>query len=111
MPDPENFLLGFNLHVGLKVHGYICTYTHASHEVIKRYQEYKYNMTLKFRNTGQGDYHALYHFILDLSKEEKIIYGIKNPYRCIIDPVEDRNIEGKEEGELTFYLVGHSYRA
>lgn len=111
MPEPEKFLLGFNLKVGLKQNGYVCTHANANHKVIRRYQEYKYDIILTFKNEGHGDYHALYHFILDLSNEKHIIYGIKNPYLCIIDPIEKENIIGNEDKEVTFYLVGHSYRS
>ena len=38
-----------------------------------------------------------------------IIYGIRNPYRCTIDPPRYGDIVD-DNGHITFHLTGHSYR-
>ncbi len=95
MPDPKDFLDGFNLRVGFEIAGYKCIKANANHVAIKMYHEYEYYITLSFkRQSSNANYHELYHYVLDLSYEKKTIYGVRNPYRCNIDPVSDDNITG-----------------
>lgn len=110
MPDAADFLDGFGLIEGTEMAGYRLTRASSSHETIRRYQEYRYDITLVFTNLGQGVYENLYGEVLSLISQERIIYGIRNPYRCIIDTPQYGDIEGESDGTIIFHLTGHSYR-
>jgi hypothetical protein len=114
MPDARKFLGngdgGFNLVPGRYVGGYKLVSADSSHESIRRYQEYKYDIVLNFVNMGRGAYDDLYSGLYKIISEEHIIYGVRNPYRCIIDPIMPGSIILENDNSITFYLVGHSYR-
>ena len=111
MPGPEEFLEGFGLIKGKKIAGYTLTSATATHESIKRYQEYRYNITLTFRNNGSGTYENLYLSLHPYLVLEHTIYGIRNPYRCIIDEPQDGDVDIHSDGSIIFHLTGHSYRS
>ena len=108
MPEPAEFLHGFGLHEQKIYNGYILENAYATHKSIKRYQEYYYNIQLVFKNLGTGNYNDLYNTIQQITKESHIIYGVRNPYKCIIDPPKD--ITTDNNGNVIFNLIGHSYR-
>jgi len=110
MPDASEFLAGFGLIQGTQFDGYILASATSTHESIKRYQEYKYSITLTFKNLGNGTYNNLYLALYQNISQEHIIYGIRNPYRCIIDVPQSGNIFEEDDGTITFHLTGHSYR-
>ena len=110
MPDASEFLSGFGFIQGSQISGYILTTTTSTHEAIKRYHEYKYSITLIFKNLGTGIYENLYASIYEKIIQEHIIYGIRNPYRCVIDIPQYGDILQDEGGTITFHLTGHSYR-
>jgi hypothetical protein len=109
MPESAEFLHGFGLDQGMSANGYILKVSHATHKAIKRYQEYYYEITLVFSNLGQGNYNNLYYTVDNLISQEHIIYGVRNPYRCIIDPPKQGDIV-QDNNDIIFNLVGHSYR-
>ena len=110
MPDARDFLAGFGLTRGINLAGYRLDQASSTHTSIKRYHEYEYNITLEFTNLGAGIYNNLFFELMSLISGERIIYGIRNPYRCIIDPPQYGNVEQDQNGTVTFYLTGHSYR-
>lgn len=109
MPHAAEFLAGFGLTTGTQISGYRLDQASATHVSIKRYQEYQYDITLKFTNLGSGKYENLYANVLRIISQEHIVYGIRNPYRCIIDRPQQGDIID-ENGTIIFHLTGHSYR-
>jgi len=109
MPDASQFLSGFGLLVGSSFGGFILSNAVSTHESIKRYQEYKYIITLTFTNSGSGIYEDLYRDLLLHITQTPIIYGIRNPYRCTIDLPKYGDIEG-DDNVTIFHLTGHSMR-
>ena len=110
MPDAAQFLSGFGFTRGSQFGGYILTNATSTHESIKRYQEYKYEITLTFTNQGVGNYNNLFHLVMEKISQQPIIYGIRNPYRCIIESPQYGDIL-EDDRTITFNLHGHSYRA
>lgn len=110
MPEAAEFLSGFGFTSGAQFDGYRLSSATSTHETIKRYQEYRYNIKLVFINLGNGTYETLYPLIADKIFQEHIIYGIRNPYRCIIDPPKMGDIVEDDNKTITFNLMGHSYR-
>jgi hypothetical protein len=110
MPEAAEFLAGFGLIPGTQFDGYVLSSATSTHESIKRYQEYLYSITLIFKNSGSGTYNDLYLAVYRQISQEHIIYGIRNPYRCVIDVPQYGNILEQQDGTITFHLTGHSYR-
>lgn len=110
MPEAAEFLAGFNLLSGHVFANYILNSAISTHESVKRYQEYLYHITLVFKKIGKGSYSDLFDAVMAEISQEHIIYGIRNPYRCIIDPPVEGNILEDTDGTITFKLTGHSYR-
>lgn len=107
MPNSHDFLSAFGLINGAQFDGYILAHAASTHESVKQYQEYRYNITLVFRNTGTGTAEKLSAAVNSAISQQHIVYGIRNPYRCVID--HPRNIS-IATGTITYDLVGHAYR-
>jgi hypothetical protein len=113
MPKAQEFLKGFKLIPHTIFGGYELIKATASHETIKRYQEYQYSITLVFMgdaNYTNQNYKDLFNAVMEEIRREPIIYGVRNPYRCTIEPPSRGDITGVLEGPITFKLIGHSYR-
>ena len=118
MPEASEFLAGFNLVKGRIFASYILENATSSHESIKKYHEYMYKITIQFKSlapaaiapTTDQLYQSLYEAVISEISKEPIIYGIKNPYRCIIDPPQIGDIIEESDGSIIFKLTGHSYR-
>lgn len=113
MPNANKFLSGFGLTKGFHLAGYILSEVSSTHVTIKRYQEYRYDITLiftKLDNVSNVSYEQLYTQLLPIISEEHIIYGVSNPYRCVIDEPKDGDIYIHDDGSIEFQLTGHSYR-
>lgn len=108
MPEAPQFLAGFNLINGNQIGGYTLVSATSTHESIKRYQEYQYHITLIFR--GGNNYQTLYHDLLALIQKTPVIYGVRNPYRCNIDPPLSGDVLQQANGDIVFHLLGHSHR-
>jgi hypothetical protein len=109
MPHSDEFLKGFGLKKGKIYGGYILEKIESKHIQIKMYQEYLYPIILVFRKTNQSRYEKLYNDLMDDIEKEHVIYGKRNPYRCIIDSPKHGDIIDHDE-KITFHLTGHSYR-
>ena len=117
MPNANEFLLGFGFTRGLKLAGYTLINATSTHETIKRYNEYRYDIILLFQNNDHRmgasslqQYDDFSDEIMNIISEEHIIYGIRNPYLCKIDLPIEGDIFQDEYGDITLYLTGHSYR-
>ncbi|CAH6419101.1 Hypothetical protein HVR_LOCUS295 [uncultured virus] len=110
MPEAAEFLAGFHFIQGTIFANYTLVSATSTHESVKRYHEYRYNITLVFKNNGGGLYENLFYAVMAETTQEHIIYGIRNPYRCIIDAPQYGDIEEESDGTITFKLIGHSYR-
>jgi len=113
MPDVPEFLKGFNLIKGNNFDGYTLENVEASHEVVRKYREYKYpiSLTLKKRSkNGGSDSSSISELLPSLNEEikkEHIIYGIRNPYRCFI---KFQSLS-KNSDTVVVKLMGIAYRA
>lgn len=64
MPDATQFLNWFGLIQCSQFGGYSLDSATSTHESVKRYHEYKYDITLIFKNRGYGNYNYLFqHYI------------------------------------------------
>jgi len=111
MPEPIDFLYGFGLIRGRDFDGYKLTNTVASHVTVRRYQEYRYSITLTFTNSGSGTPASLLQSLTPVVSQEHIIYGIRNPYRCLIDIPRQEDLTALDSKTIVVQLTGHSYRA
>lgn len=110
MPKADAFLRGFGLTSGKTLAGYTLISATSTHVPIKRYHEYRYDITLTFKNNGTGMYENLFHALYPYISLEHTIYGTRNPYRCIIDDPQDGHIDVLSDGTVIFRLTGHSHR-
>lgn len=114
MPEPAEFLHGFHLTKGLTINQFTLVEATATHQVVKRYQEYRYQLTLKFQQIKQiteANFFSLYDQLMPIIKQEPIIYGLRNPYRCRIETPQTDDIYLENDHLIVFKLIGHSYRA
>lgn len=110
MPTPVKFLHAFGFIDGSKFDGYILKYTSSSHKTIRRYQEYEYDIELKFKNMGNGNWDDLFNIIVEHISNEYNLKGVRNLYRSIIDYPKHGDAHLDNNGDITIYLIGHSYR-
>ena len=111
MPVAADFLNGFGFIVGRKFDGFELTQAVSTHESVKRYQEYRYAIELTFAVRGATAKHFdLLKALLPTIQEQHIIYGIRNPYRCVIDTPDVTAISDTHDEHIMIKLVGHSYR-
>lgn len=108
MPHAAEFLTGFGFILHKDYSGFILTKLTSSHIVIKQYHEYRYDIVLEFKGTGPFD--SLSDSLVPLIVQEHIIYGVRNPYRCIIDAPKPGDIIQTEYDTYVIKLTGHSYR-
>ena len=106
MPESDQFLRGFGLIPQSKFGIFTLLKSSATHEVIRRYQEYRYNITLVFDKNVNVD--NLKSALLPTLQQQHIIYGVRNPYLCVIDynhiNIKQTNID------TSIFFTGHSYR-
>ena len=108
MPELNEFLHGFNLIKDTNYGGYIIEKIDASHQAVVKYREYKYPITLYFRKTDRRTNKEQLMLALNLEiNKQHIIYGIRNPYRCVIQ-FQSLNDNGDN---VVVKLMGLSYRA
>src|SRR5438132_7063222 len=95
MPKPTSFLKGFGLTRGASMGGYILTSVNSTHEVVTRYREYYYAITLTFTPSEEANKQNLIREITAITSHSHIVnseYG--NPYKCVIDRPSRSNFEG-----------------
>ena len=114
MPNAQEFLNGFGLVPGTMFADYQLVTATATHQTIKRYQEYEYHITLVFMghapNMNDTHYRKLFDVVMATTTQQHTIYGVRNPYRCTIENPTYGSITGTPSGPITFTVVGHSYR-
>lgn len=114
MPEVNAFLHGFNLVKGHKYGLYEIISVSATHNQIIRYKEYKYNIKIILQSnkpSSESEYKVFFNKLMDSIDGPKIInsaYG--NPYKCIIDNIEEGHIIDNDNDQIIVYLTGHSYR-
>lgn len=111
MPEAHEFLEGFGFTQGAVIGGYTLVQANATHKAVRRYQEYEYKLKLVFRPSGRGSYAALDAALHNIISQQHIIYGVRNPYRCVIDMPSHGDIIQEANGDIEVHLNGHSYRA
>lgn len=111
MPTPDKFLRSFGFVSGAHFDGYTLEHVSSTHDTIKRYNEYEYDIQLTFENARDGSLDKLFDIILKQVSYEHIVKGARNPYRCVIDQFSHHDIQQNKNGDITINLVGHSYRA
>jgi len=108
MPKPEKLLSHFGFKRNLTLGNYELKEVKSSHNIIKRFDEYSYDIELTFRPLKDSDYNELYHKLLGMIKSPKIIKGIRNPYKCRI--YQPYDIVELNNSDIIFYLNGHAKR-
>jgi hypothetical protein len=110
MPKAAKFLASFGFREGSQFDDYILDVARAEEIVIKRYQEYKYNIRLEFEDIGNGTWDKLYNILKKTITQEHIVKGVRNPYKCVIDSINHGDAHEDEHGIVIVYLTGHAYR-
>ena len=112
MPDPGRFDKGFNLENNSKFGKYIIA-SHSNVETaIRSYQEYSYNITIKFINNRGGvftfpEINDLKNVFESSISSDRIIYtAYGNPYNCSLR-VKNSYTDGVY---YVFECEGHAYR-
>jgi len=59
MPTTEKFLSSFGFIKGTQFDDYILEEVTSTHNTIKRYQQYEYDIYLRFYNDGKGTWESL----------------------------------------------------
>ena len=109
MPTSEKFLTEFGFIKDKEFSGYILDSIVAEHIVIERYQEYEYQIDLMFANdNNQGNYKDLTKILRETTSKQHDIKGIRNFYRCEIDPYYE--IYREYNGDVMVFMTGHAYR-
>lgn len=106
MPKAKEFVAAFGLAVGAEIGGYRLTNVQATESVVKRYQEYSYAISLRATKTT-GTTASFRSSLQEITSQEKIVYGVRNPYLCTIDPEPLIISEGTE---ILAMLTGHAHR-
>ena len=111
MPDPQQFLAGFNLTQGHQVDGFTIKTATASHHAIRQYHEYSYDISLFVtKKSGQvGDTHTLLLALDMMTRGERQIMAVRNYYTCSIETPHESDIVSEGDG-YRITLRGHSYR-
>lgn len=109
MPNANKFRLGFGLRKGHLRAGYKLVDVNVGHELVQRYREYRYPISMTWRATNlRSNESALLddlHHELSGSRVIKSAYG--NPYKCNITGIKPtRNIDGT----VTVEATGRCYR-
>jgi hypothetical protein len=114
MPEVGAFLQGFGLTKGHKYGQYEIISVTATHKQIIRYKEYRYDIKIILqcnKKISEAEYKTFFHQLMDNTDGPKIInsaYG--NPYKCVIDNIEEGHIIDNDNDQLIVHLTGHSYR-
>ena len=86
MPEPKAFLSGFNIYEGLTINNFTLKSINIEHNVIIRYHEYEYPITLTFTRQDNENINKLLTHLNNYTSQYKIIYSAYgNPYKCTID--------------------------
>lgn len=109
MPSPDAFLHAFQLSEGKILGSYRLDKIAITEETVSRYYHYRYNIDLTLVRAKIGSMTSTYHKLLSLLQQEPIAYGVRNPYRCSIEPLDDANIT-EQGNELHIHLIGHAKR-
>lgn len=113
MPSEEEFLEGFGLVRGTDYGGYFLVDSKSTHQQVKLYAEYVYHITLVFRTHNNRDNVTAFHTMINKLQEQiskmHIMSGIKNPYKCIIEPMTQENIS-ISNNDIIIRLVGRAHR-
>ncbi len=110
MPDPHDFLKGFNVTKGLNIGEWVLSDVAIDHNTISRYKEYEYPITLTFTSTGSKaiPVNNLLIAVNNYVAGNRIIssrYG--NPYSCVFGVL---TLASSDERTAILRSTGHSYR-
>jgi hypothetical protein len=111
MPEYGPYLRGFGIKKGLKLAGYELISYSISHEEIKKYEKYTYDVILNFEaknNTYEPK--QLLHDLRKQTEKSRIIYTrFGNPYRCWFGKptIIEQN---KNLNKIKILCLGHAKR-
>jgi hypothetical protein len=105
MPELQEFIDGFNL-TPRTAPGFTIISATGEHNAIVTYHEYEYHLII----TARGDYNNMYYYIANEISKSHVIYGIRNPYQCSIEPMKQGDVLDLGNDTYEFHLRGHSYR-
>ena len=106
MPNPANFLKGFNLYQGLVIAGFTLIDVQIQHVVIKAYNEYKYPITMTFRGTSTPS--SVLTAFDRIAAGGRVVYtSYGNPYDCTLGDFEITQVG---QGSIVVTAMGHAVR-
>lgn len=90
MPNPRQFLKSFSLTQGMNIRDFILVDIDIGHEVIKRYQVYRYPLTMTFTSASDraNQYKLLQELRNRLSRGRIVNSSYGNPYWCTISNIK-----------------------
>lgn len=109
MPSPDAFLNAFRLSEGMTLGNYRLDHITIKEETVSRYYHYRYNIDLTLIRVRGNSVISMYRKLLSLLEQQPIAYGVRNPYRCYIEPLKDEDIVQQDNG-LHIHLIGHAKR-
>jgi len=109
MPGAREFAEGFGLVKDKIIDGYRLSHVKIEHEMVKRYHEYRYPITLTFEKVKKSadEDRLLSDLETETSKSRIINSHYGNPYKCTIS---NFRLEKTSEGTLLITAEGHSVR-
>jgi len=119
MPEPELFLAGFDVKLGMILNNYKLDNIVISHNAIIRYNQYEYPIKLDFNWIGSEiptdqNMQALYNNFANSVNKIKVIRTPSNrPYECTFFwPIKSEGTEQHSNGfkEIDFIFTGYAKR-
>lgn len=111
MPDPFDFLAAFGLIRGAVFSGYSIIDVNATHISLRRYHEYKYDISLELKPSLSGDTSQLMASLSFSISQKHNVLATRNYYMCSIDPIVKENVTvDPATGIVRLKLTGHATR-
>jgi hypothetical protein len=109
MPNPSDYLKGFNLHQGMILSGYKLVDIDIKHETVSTYHEYKYPIVMFWTNVdpkfSQQD--LIYSLSALVSNVRTVYSRYGNPYSCNFGTLDHHY---KDNEHLIVNSIGHCTR-
>jgi hypothetical protein len=111
MPNPSQFLAGFDLVPGHTFDGFTLKTATADEHTISRYHEYSYDIVLTFDKTTPLANQTNLNLALNvLTRDSRSIKAIRNYYTCTIETPQLSDFTSDGKGGFIVKLKGHGSR-
>lgn len=109
MPEKEEYLAGFGLHINYELSGFKLTSIDLKHNTVKRYHEYTYPIVMIWQKVDpNASYQGLIQGLERQVSSDRTIYTqYGNPYRCHFGDLSHNYMEGST---VVINAMGHCER-